>query len=46
MDEKILKSLYDVKLAIEEIDTFLSNEEKSYLIIRKTYCLKGALNGI
>ena len=31
MDEKILKSLYDIKLAIDEIDFFLINEEKTFL---------------
>ena len=30
MDEKILKSLYDIKLAIDEIDYFLINEEKTF----------------
>lgn len=30
MDEKILKSLYDIKMAIDEIDLFLSTEEKTF----------------
>ena len=30
MDEKILKSLYDVKMAIDEIDMFLATEEKTF----------------
>jgi len=30
MDERILKSLYDKKLAIIEIDGFFANEEKTF----------------
>jgi uncharacterized protein with HEPN domain len=30
MDEKILKSLYDIKLAIDEIDFFLISKEKTF----------------
>lgn len=30
MDEKVLKSLFDIKLAIEEIDSFLLKEEKTF----------------
>jgi uncharacterized protein with HEPN domain len=40
MDEKILKSLYDIKLSIEEIDLFLSNEEKSFFNYSKNQLLK------
>jgi uncharacterized protein with HEPN domain len=40
MDEKILKSLYDIKLAIDEIDLFLSNEEKTFLNYSKNILLK------
>jgi uncharacterized protein with HEPN domain len=40
MDEKILKSLYDIKIAIDEIDSFLSNEEKSFLSYSKNTLLK------
>lgn len=40
MDEKILKSLYDIKLAIEEIDSFLLNEEKTFLNYTKNVLLK------
>jgi hypothetical protein len=38
MDEKVLKSLFDIKLAIEEINFFLENEDKSFLITAKTDC--------
>jgi uncharacterized protein with HEPN domain len=30
MNEKVLKCLYDIKLAIEEIDSFFIDTEKSY----------------
>ena len=40
MDEKILKSLYDIKLAIEEIDSFLINEEKIFLNYSNNTLLK------
>jgi hypothetical protein len=35
MDEKVLKSLFDIKLAIEEIDSFLLKEKKLFQIIVK-----------
>ncbi|MFV8352033.1 DUF86 domain-containing protein [Flavobacterium sp. XS2P14] len=40
MDEKILKSLYDIKLSIEEIDLFLSKQEKSFFNYSKNQLLK------
>ena len=40
MDEKILKSLFDIKLAIEEIDSFLLKEEKTFLNYTKNVLLK------
>jgi uncharacterized protein with HEPN domain len=40
MDEKILKSLYDIKIAIDEIDSFLFNEEKSFFNYSKNTLLK------
>ena len=40
MDEKILKSLFDIKLAIEEIDGFLVNEEKTFSNYCKNTLLK------
>jgi uncharacterized protein with HEPN domain len=40
MDERILKSLYDIKLAIEEIDSFLINEEKVFLNYSNNTLLK------
>ncbi|WPO80311.1 DUF86 domain-containing protein [Flavobacterium sp. KACC 22761] len=40
MDERILKSLFDIKLAIEEIDSFLLNEEKTFSNYSKNTLLK------
>lgn len=40
MDEKILKSLFDIKLAIEEIDSFLINEDKTFLNYSNNILLK------
>ncbi|HSV76107.1 MAG TPA: HepT-like ribonuclease domain-containing protein [Bacteroidales bacterium] len=30
MNEKVLKSLYDIKLAIEEVDSYFVNKDKSF----------------
>ena len=30
MDEKVLKCLYDIKLAIEEVDSYFVNREKTF----------------
>ncbi len=40
MDERILKSLYDIKLAIDEIDIFLVSEEKTFSNYSKNTLLK------
>jgi uncharacterized protein with HEPN domain len=40
MDEKILKSLYDIKLAIEEIEGFFVKEEKTFLNYSKNVLLR------
>lgn len=40
MDEKILKSLFDIKLTIDEIDSFLLNEENSFSNYSKNILLK------
>ncbi len=40
MDEKILKSLYDIKLAIEEIDLFVSSVEKTFADYSKNILLR------
>jgi len=40
MNEKVLKCLYDIKFAINEIDSFFYNKEKSYVIYCKDILLK------
>jgi len=40
MDEKILKSLFDIKLAIEEIDDFIVANGKSFIEYRNNTLLK------
>jgi len=43
MDEKILKSLYDIKLAIEEMDNFFLKEEKTFSNYQKNVLLRRAI---
>jgi uncharacterized protein with HEPN domain len=43
MDERILKWLYDIKLAIEEIDSFFIEEQKDFFIYRNNLMLKRAV---
>ena len=43
MDERILKSLFDIKLAIEEIDIFLLNEERTISNYSKNTLLRRAI---
>jgi len=43
MNEKILKYLYDVKLAIDEIDTFFIDNEKRYEEYQKNILLIRAI---
>jgi uncharacterized protein with HEPN domain len=43
MDERILKWLYDNKLAIEEIDSFFIEEQKDFFIYRNNVMLKRAV---
>lgn len=43
MDEKILKWLYDIKVAIEEIDSFFEGEEKSIFFYKKKIVVKRAI---
>ena len=43
MDEKILKSLYDIKLAIDELDNFFLNEEKIFSNYQKNTLLRRAI---
>ncbi|MEO5777404.1 MAG: HepT-like ribonuclease domain-containing protein [Flavobacterium sp.] len=43
MDERILKWLYDIKLCIEEIDSFFQKEEKDFFKYRNNLMLKRAV---
>lgn len=43
MNEKILKWLYDIKVAIEEIDSFFEGEEKSIFFYKKKLVVKRAI---
>ncbi len=43
MDEKLRKWLYDVKLAIEEIDSFFEERPKDYTKYRNNPILKRAV---
>ncbi len=43
MDERILKWLYDIKLSIEEIESYFLNKEKNFFEYRKNTMLKRAV---
>ena len=43
MDEKLLKCLYDVKAAIDEIDSFFSNRGKRFEEYKNDLILKRAV---
>jgi len=43
MDERILKWLFDIKLSIDEIDSFFSNEEKDFSKYKDNLMLKRAV---
>lgn len=43
MDERILKWLFDIKICINEIDDFFSNEEKDFFKYRQNLMLKRAV---
>lgn len=43
MDERILKWLYDIKLAIEEIDGYFDGKEKNFFQYRNNIMLKRAI---
>ena len=43
MDERILKWLFDIKIAIEEIDSYFENQEKDFLKYRENVMLKRAI---
>lgn len=43
MDERILKWLYDIKLAVEEIELYFENEDKNFFEYKKNTMLKRAV---
>lgn len=43
MDERILKWLFDIKMAIDEIDAYFENEPKDFSKYRKNVMLKRAI---
>jgi uncharacterized protein with HEPN domain len=43
MDERILKWLYDIKMCIEEIDSFFIEEEKDFFKYKNNLMLKRAV---
>jgi uncharacterized protein with HEPN domain len=43
MDERILKWLYDIKMCIDEIDSFFNVEEKDFFKYRNNLMLKRAI---
>ena len=43
MDERILKWLFDVKMAIEEIDSYFQTNEKDFFKYRQNMMLKRAV---
>ncbi|WP_460546456.1 HepT-like ribonuclease domain-containing protein, partial [Echinicola sediminis] len=43
MDERILKWLYDVKIAIDEIESYFEDREKDFLKYRENLMLKRAV---
>lgn len=43
MDERILKWLFDIKMSIDEIDTFFEFEERDFFKYRNNIMLKRAV---
>lgn len=43
MDERMLKWLYDIKICIDEIDSFFRKEEKDFLKYKNNLMLKRAV---
>jgi len=43
MDEKVLKCLYDIKLAIEEVDSYFVNREKTFQDYQSDILLRRAI---
>ena len=43
MDDRILKWLYDIKISIEEIDSFFETEPNDFFLYKKNIMLKRAV---
>jgi uncharacterized protein with HEPN domain len=43
MNEKVLKCLYDIKLAIDEVDSYFVHKQKSYKIYLEDIILRRAI---
>ena len=43
MDERILKWLFDIKFAIDEIDSYFESEERNFFDYRSNTMLKRAV---
>lgn len=43
MDERILKWFYDIKICIDEIDSFFQEDEKNFLLYKNNLMLKRAV---
>ena len=43
MDNRILKWLYDIKIAIEEIDSFFENEPNDFFLYKRNIMLRRAV---
>ena len=43
MDKKVLKLLFDVKVSIDEINSYFSNEEMDFLEYKKNFMRKRAV---
>ena len=43
MDERILKWVFDIKIAIDEIDSFFQNKDKNFLDYKNDLMLKRAV---
>ena len=46
MDERILKWLFDIKLSIEEIDSYYQNHENDFFRYRQNLMMKRAVKEI
>ncbi len=43
MNEKVLKSLYDIKLSIDEVDSYFSDKQRSYQEYKRNIMFRRAI---